>query len=81
MFRHPDKRRISKGICLKNSPSRCDTHDECIGSGGKCCNGFCCNDVYFNAIKELPCLNDEGCQVSIRIFPGVSICSKAFYWI
>lgn len=61
-YRHPDKRRISKGICLKNSPSRCDTHDECIGSGGKCCNGFCCNDVYFNAIKELPCLNDEGCQ-------------------
>jgi len=61
-YRHPDKRRISKGICLKGRPNTCDTHDECIGFGGKCCNGFCCKDVYFDAIKGLPCLNDEGCQ-------------------
>ena len=61
-FRHPDKRSISQGICIKER-KYCDMHDDCLGSGGKCCNGFCCNEKYFNEIKNLECFSDDGCKV------------------
>ena len=28
-----------------------------------CCNGYCCSEAYFGAMKQLPCTNNEGCQV------------------
>ena len=66
-FRHHDKRNINSGICLE-SRDECEVHDECLGKGGKCCNGYCCNGEYFEAIKEFPCNSDDGCKVKIRIF-------------
>ena len=66
-LRHPDKRRITSGICIEEKKS-CDDHDECKGFGGKCCNGFCCNEKYFNEIKSLECITHDGCKVThIRI--------------
>ena len=65
-FRHHDKRKITSGICV-DSFDDCDSHDECIGKGGKCCNGYCCNGDYFEAIKSFPCSTDLGCEVSITL--------------
>lgn len=61
-FRHPDKRNINRGICLKARPRACDAHTDCNGFGGKCCNGHCCNDKYFKEIMKIPCVTNEGCQ-------------------
>ena len=61
-FRHYDKRRIHNGICIE-SEDRCVIHEECNGKGGKCCNGYCCNGNYFDAIKDFTCDSDIGCQV------------------
>ena len=63
IFRHPDKRNINRGICLKARPRACDAHTDCNGFGGKCCNGHCCNDKYFKEIMKIPCVTNEGCQV------------------
>lgn len=61
-FRHHDRRRITRGFCI-DSIDECSYHDECEGIGGKCCNGYCCNEEYFEALMALPCTRDEGCQV------------------
>ena len=66
LFRHQDKRRITRGICIKEKKS-CDMHDECKDFGGKCCNGFCCNDKYFNEIKNIECISDDGCKVKYNL--------------
>jgi hypothetical protein len=61
-FRHYLRRTVTWGVCVP-SIDRCDYHDECVGKGGKCCNGFCCNTEYFEALKIMPCFNDIGCKV------------------
>ena len=53
-------------------------HDDCLGSGGKCCNGFCCNEKYFNEIKNLECFSDDGCKVKI-LPPALNIRSHLFF--
>ena len=63
-FRHSDKRNINRGICLKGSERDCDKHNDCNGYGGKCCNGYCCSNKYFEEIQKIACVSDEGCQVS-----------------
>jgi len=63
-FKHHDKRKITSGICIPiGSEKTCISHEECEEKGGKCCNSYCCNEVYFNAIQKLPCSSNEGCQV------------------
>ena len=72
-FRHPDKRRIGKGICIKETKD-CESHDQCKGFGGKCCNRYCCHEDYFKQIMNLECFKDEGCQVSMKIIsPSVEL--------
>ena len=66
-FRHHDKRKITSGICIPSQDS-CSEHDECEGKGGKCCNGYCCNQVYYEAIQNLPCVSNEGCQVNFDFY-------------
>ncbi len=61
-FKHHDKRKITSGICIP-SEDTCTSHKECEGKGGKCCNSYCCNEVYFEAIGRLPCVSNEGCRV------------------
>lgn len=61
-FKHHDKRKITSGICI-STVDQCSSHAECQDLGGYCCNSFCCNEVYFEAIQNLPCVSDEGCQV------------------
>ena len=63
-IRHPDRRQVSRGICI-DEKMWCDISDDCKGFGGKCCNGFCCNDIYFNEIKNLKCMNDDSCKTKI----------------
>ena len=63
-IRHPDRRQVSRGICI-DEKMWCDISDDCKGFGGKCCNGFCCNDIYFNEIKNIECMNDDSCKVKI----------------
>ncbi len=47
-FRHHDKRKITSGICVP-SIDTCTEHDDCEDKGGKCCNGYCCNEVKTSA--------------------------------
>ena len=55
---------VTNGVCLdSDSHEMCYEHEECAGKGGKCCNGYCCSQPYFGAMKQLPCTNNEGCQV------------------
>lgn len=61
-FRHHDKRNINRGICMRSRQRTCESHDECTKFGGRCCNGFCCNEIYFSEIKKMPCTTPEGCQ-------------------
>ena len=61
-FRHHDKRKITSGICIPPAET-CSEHEDCEDRGGKCCNGYCCNEVYYEAIQNLPCVSNEGCQV------------------
>ena len=61
-FRHHDKRKITSGICIPSTDT-CSEHEDCEGKGGKCCNTYCCNEPYYDAIMDLPCVSNEGCQV------------------
>jgi len=61
-FKHHDKRKITSGICIP-SVDDCSSHEDCEEKGGKCCNSYCCNEAYFEAIQKLPCVSNEGCQV------------------
>eukprot|EP00096_Caligus_rogercresseyi_P004759 TRINITY_DN1920_c0_g2_i1.p1 TRINITY_DN1920_c0_g2~~TRINITY_DN1920_c0_g2_i1.p1 ORF type:complete len:293 (-),score=68.15 TRINITY_DN1920_c0_g2_i1:467-1345(-) len=58
-YRHYNRRRVTSGICL-DSEEQCDSHEEC--GDRKCCNGFCCDDEYFDGIKTFPCTTDDGCK-------------------
>ena len=64
-FRHHDKRQVTNGICI-DSRDECLSHDECDGKGDHCCNGYCCNKGYFEALKKFSCVSDEGCQVRTK---------------
>ena len=61
-FRHYERRKVTHGVCVP-SIDTCDKHDDCYAKGGKCCNGYCCNEEYFEALGDMPCYNDLGCQV------------------
>ena len=63
-FRHHDKRKVTSGICTPSTDT-CSEHEDCEDKGGKCCNSYCCNEVYYEAIKNLPCVSNEGCQVKL----------------
>jgi len=43
----------------------CEAHDECKDRGGKCCNDYCCNKEYFDALQKLACPErDEDCEAA-----------------
>jgi len=64
-FRHHDRRNIHKGLCMEeikdcseNGKSDCKH-----GPNRSCCNGqYCCGQEYFDQLKQLPCVNDQGCK-------------------
>jgi len=58
--RHQDRRKINKGLCM-NEVEDCDTPKDCP-SGSGCCNGYCCEQRYFQQYKALPCVTHLGCQ-------------------
>ena len=60
-FRHHDKRRISKGLCL-DEISNCNHDDQKCRKGSECCGGKCCSDVYYKKYRQLSCTTDEFCQ-------------------
>lgn len=64
-FRHHDRRQIHRGICM-DEPKDCSENgrDDCKdGAARECCNGqHCCEQVYFNQLKTLPCVNHLGCK-------------------
>ena len=39
----------------------CDTPADCQGGSG-CCNGYCCEQRYFQQYKALPCITHLACQ-------------------
>ena len=57
---HQDRRKINKGICM-NEVTDCDTPADCQGGSG-CCNGYCCEQRYYQQYKALPCITHLGCQ-------------------
>ena len=61
-FRHYERRKVTHGVCVP-SIDRCSEHEDCYAKGGKCCNGYCCNNEYFEALADMPCFNDLGCKV------------------
>ena len=61
-FRHYERRKVTYGVCVP-SIDRCDNHEDCYAKGGKCCNGYCCNQEYFDALAGMQCFNDLGCKV------------------
>ena len=66
-FRHPERRKVTNGVCVgPDETEMCETHGDCVDLGGKCCNGYCCNEEYFRAMGEMPCAEDKGCKVSIH---------------
>jgi len=79
-FRHQDKSNINFGICLKKLESKkCWTHSDCP-SHLKCTNGFCGDPVYFRALQERPCEEDEICE---QLLTGEMCCfdlSAAKQW-
>lgn len=58
--RHQDRRKINKGLCM-NEVEDCDTPADCQGGSG-CCNGYCCEQRYYQQYKALPCITHLGCQ-------------------
>jgi hypothetical protein len=62
-FRHLDKRRVTAGLCL-NEAKKCGIQngDATCPDEQKCCGDVCCEMLYFQQYRMLPCLNDEGCQ-------------------
>lgn len=74
-LRHHDKRNIYQGFCVDDKIRQCDAHTDCNANGkkygGKCCNGYCCSEAYFNEIKKIPCSTNEGCQ---DVLTGDSCC-------
>jgi len=64
-FRHHDRRNIHKGLCMEPIADCSENGDSDCKHGAKrsCCNGqYCCEEEYFNQLKELPCFNDQGCK-------------------
>ena len=59
--RHQDRRKIKKGLCM-SEVTDCDTQADCPGGYGGCCNGYCCEERYFQQYKALPCFTHLGCQ-------------------
>jgi len=44
--------------CSENGESDCKH-----GPNRSCCNGqYCCGEEYFQQLKQLPCVNDQGCK-------------------
>ena len=58
------------GVCVSvEDYEMCEAHDECKDRGGKCCNDYCCNVEYFDALLKTACPEgDEDCEV--RYFLG-----------
>jgi len=44
------------GVCIPAEDyEMCEAHEDCEGRGEKCCNDYCCNNDYFQALLEVPC--------------------------
>ena len=74
-YRHYEKRKVAYGVCVP-SIDKCSTHSDCYAKGGKCCNDYCCNEEYFQALADMPCFNDLGCKVSTE-----STINDVKYWV
>ena len=74
-YRHYEKRKITSGICVP-SIDTCEVHEDCYAKGGKCCNGFCCNEEYFSALADLPCFTNLGCKVSKKFYLAIYLTLK-----
>ena len=44
-----------------NEVTYCDTPADCQEGSG-CCNGYCCEQRYYQQYKALPCTTHRGCQ-------------------
>merc|ERR1712209_72659 len=44
-----------------NEVTDCDTPADCQGGSG-CCNGYCCEQRYYQQYKALPCTTHLGCM-------------------
>ena len=64
-FRHYDRRKVTEGVCVP-SIDTCNDHDDCYAKGGRCCNGYCCNEEHFQALSMMPCFTNLGCQVKLK---------------
>jgi len=63
-FRHLDRRRVLRGICLvKSKTKRCSEHSEC-STDLKCVAGYCGDPQYFEEIKQFSCEGDNFCEVN-----------------
>lgn len=61
-FRHLDRRRVLRGICLvKSKTKRCSEHSEC-STDLKCVAGYCGDPQYFEEIKQFSCEGDNFCE-------------------
>ena len=68
-FRHFERRKINHGVCVP-SVDECKVYDDCYAKGGKCCNGYCCNEEYYQALADMPCFNNLGCKVQPTLLIG-----------
>jgi len=50
-----------KGVCVpKEDNEMCEAHVDCKGRGDKCCNDYCCNVEYFDALLKIACPEGDG---------------------
>ena len=60
-----------KGVCVpKEDNEMCEAHVDCKGRGDKCCNDYCCNVEYFDALLKIACPEGDGhedCEVRYRL--------------
>lgn len=61
-YRHFDRRKIQKGICLKESEAMECEDDKGCPSPLKCIINHCGDPVYHQALTMLPCQTSELCQ-------------------
>jgi hypothetical protein len=62
-YRHTDKRRVSKGLCLDKLKECGPEPDDgkCTGDTG-CCGEVCCEKKYYEQYSKLPCTQNSGCE-------------------
>jgi len=61
-FRHPDRKKVTSGICLtQNEARKCFDHSEC-SAGLVCVNLYCGHKEYFTDLGEKECSDESMCR-------------------